>query len=160
MQRIRNGNINGLRPIFDGYYGALKFTAKRILNSETAADNAASETLLEIVRYARSHNSPHIENVGAYLYDTVTKIAARMLGKRASSEFETAAALDAARADCEIYEHAFALLDTVDFNIAVMYYLFDCNITEISNAVGISTADLKSRLDDINARLQKYLRNN
>lgn len=79
LQRIRNGNMNGLRPIFDGYYGALKITAKRILNSDTAADNAASETLLEIVRYAGVHNRPHIENVGAYLYDTVTKIAAHML---------------------------------------------------------------------------------
>lgn len=71
--------MNGLRPIFDGYYGALKITAKRILNSDTAADNAASETLLEIVRYAGVHNRPHIENVRAYLYDTVTKIAAHML---------------------------------------------------------------------------------
>ena len=79
LQRIRNGNMNGLRPIFDGYYGALKITAKRILNSDTAADNAASETLLEIVRYAGVHNRPHIENVRAYLYDTVTKIAAHML---------------------------------------------------------------------------------
>lgn len=157
LQRIRNGNINGLRPIFDGYYGALKVTAKRILNSDTAADNAASETLFEIVRYARSHNRPHIENVGAYLYAAVTKIAAHMLGNRAASEFETAAALEFDRADGANYEHAFARLDTVDFNIAVMYYLFDCNITEISNTVNVSTADLKSKLDDISARLKKYL---
>ena len=80
-----------------------------------------------------------------------------MLGNRAASEFETAAALEFARADGENYEHAFARLDTVDFNIAVMYYLFDCNITEISNTVNVSTADLKSKLDDISARLKKYL---
>lgn len=94
------------------------------------------------MQYTVAHDFPYIENCGAYLFSAVTAVAMRRYRK---SLLEAAATGYAEREsdDRTKFERALADAPNDEFFIAALFYLYRCNVKEISLAVGMNKRDVK-----------------
>ncbi|MCI8612448.1 MAG: sigma-70 family RNA polymerase sigma factor [Clostridia bacterium] len=165
LKIVHNGDIGGLKEIYDEYYEKCKSEAKYILRDDSEAYDAAMKTMMNIIRYAQSNPDPHVEHAGAYMRRASKNAAYEML-RSEKKEADVNIADVACTADKDRFEDKVCLkiaiekLPALDFRIATGFYFYGLSIEEIANDVGKAKSTVNEHLSKIKKRLARELSEN
>lgn len=165
LMTVHNGNIGGMKEIYDEYYEKCKSEARYILRDNSKADDAAMKTMMNIIRYAQGNPDPHVEHAGAYMKRTSKNVAYEML-RSEKKEANVNIADVACTADKDRFEDKVCLkiaiekLPELDFQIATGFYFYGFSIEEIANDVGKAKTTVNEHLSKIKKRLARELSEN
>lgn len=165
LGQIHKGNLSALEPIYTEYCAKLAITAKRILHDGALAEDAAADTFVKLIEYAKTHERPSIEQPGAYLYRAVKNAALDIYKKEKRSVAldnveEDEAEDDIDNADRFTLEQALKRLGKVEAEIATMFYFYGYKIKHISQELSMPEGTVKWTLSNIRKRLREvFLKN-
>ena len=161
MARVHNGDISGIEPIYNEYYEKLVITAKQILKDRGSSEDAASDTILKIIEYAKSKDYVYINRPGAFRYVSARNTA---LDKQRKDKRimqidelpEVAAVTELDGIDRVTVNQFMETLDERRRRIGEMYYLYNSTCKEISEKEHRPEGTVKWIVSEIRKASKKF----
>lgn len=166
LKEINAGNIAALERVYEEYYEKMAFTAQYILHDPQDARDAASAVILKILVYAKNHENPQVDAVGAYIYRAVKNAAIDIYNKKKNTiplEYieEAAAVSDLLEYKVETKIDLYRILATFsdsDRQLVEMFYFYDYKIKTIAQTLHMPAGTVKWKLKEIRERLYRQLK--
>lgn len=141
-------------------------TANFILKNKIDSNDAASNVILQILKYALTHDKPCIEDVDAYIFSSARNAAIKIYNQRKECSYYDALEEVAATNDGIIQVENKILVEQVlnklpeqDRDIAQMFYFYDIKISNIAKVLQIPEGTVKWKLSEIRHKLSSYFKN-
>ncbi len=162
MRRVHNGDISAMALVYEEYYKKLQVVAVRILKETAAAEDAASQTFVDLIRDAQNGKIKKVKYVSGYLCTRCKNIALKV--KERNSIFESIENVD----DLETVDlidrildgsdmvRAIAKLKDVEKEIGLMFYVYGYKIKEISIEQKMPEGTVKWHISNIKEKISKY----
>lgn len=163
LKRIRNGDMDGLKIIYEAYHEKLIATAKHILRNDFLAEDAVSDTYMNIMRYAENNEHPRIKSLGIYLHSVVKNAAYKIFNKNKrfvslDTSIEYAAVEDINETNRLMLKQALEHLDDVEFEIITLHYFYGYKLKEIALEISMPEGTVKWKLREIRKQILKFFK--
>lgn len=154
LSDLHNGKMSSIEQIYNEYYEKMVMTAWQILRDRYSAEDAASDTMLKIIEFARSAEFRGVQNPGAYMYVMVKNTAMDSLRKRKRTVdiddlVETAATNDSDGIGQVSFKQFMGTLKGRRRRVAEMYCLYNYTSKEISERENVPEGTVKWQLSEI-----------
>ena len=162
LNRIQQGDMSALQPIYLAYYKSMCNQALGVVHSRADAEDIASESMLKLVKFAQNPSHANVKDCGAFLYTLTHNTALDFVRKqkRVVQADDDRLVVTADEKDNYILHEAIRTLPEQDYKIAQMFYFYDCKIKTIASELGMSVSAVKWHLSDIRKKLYDILKNN
>ncbi len=164
LYKIQKGDGSSLEPIFSEYYSGMKTTAYFILHNESDAEDAASESMLKLIVYAKRKTvSERIDNPGGFMRITVKSCVLDILRKRRNNrnveDLEVCATTDVSEQAIYKYDLIRVLsdLDDIERELAIRHFLFGEKIKDLDKDFDYRYDSLSRKLKEIKRKINSKL---
>lgn len=151
-----------MASVYEEYYMKLRIVAVRILNDKAAAEDAASQTITDLIQDALNGKVKSVKYVSGYLCTRCKNIALKV--KERNSVFESIEYIDELEMpdlidsvlDGSDISRAIAKLKDIEREIGLMFYVYGYKIREISNELKMPDGTVKWHISKIKEKISKY----
>ncbi len=148
-----------MASVYEEYYMKLRIVAVRILNDKAAAEDAASQTITDLIQDALNGKVKSVKYVSGYLCTRCKNIALKV--KERNSVFESIEYIDELEMpdlidsvlDGSDISRAIAKLKDIEREIGLMFYVYGYKIREISNELKMPDGTVKWHISKINQNI-------
>ena len=162
MRRVSDGDISAMAPVYEEYYKKLQVVAVRILKDRAAAEDAASQTFVDLINDAQNGKVKKVKYVSGYLCTRCKNIALKV--KERNSVFESIENIDELEMpdlldgilESSDIARVIAKLKDIEKEIGLMFYVYGYKIKEISNELKMPDGTVKWHISNIKEKISKY----
>lgn len=162
IARISDGDISAAESIYNEYYKKLQIVAVRILKNIPAAEDAASQTILDLIEDAQNGKIGKVKYVSGYLCTISKNIALKMKERdKAFIELtddnvtETPDLIDGIIGKSDLTRAIFELKDT-EKEIGLMFYIYGYKIREIAVELNMPSGTVKWHIRNIKKKIKLH----
>lgn len=160
LERIRNGDNNGIIPIHDEYRRRMCFTAASIVGDMTVAEDIASDFMKHLLEKAKTIG--YVENPNAWIHSSVRNRAIDYVRK--DSKLLPLYTLDEVACtyiDDKLFStlsEALQFLEESERDIVIQHYVYGFPYKDVAASMNIPVGSIKRRVHEIKEKLRPLIK--
>lgn len=162
MRRVSNGDMTAMVPVYEEFYKKLQIVAIRILKNKVAAEDAASQTITDLIQDALNGKVNSVKYVSGYLCTRCRNIALKIKEHNKifvelddDEEVKAPDLIESVIGNADL-TRAIVKLKDIEKEIGLMFYVYGYKIREISQELNMSEGTVKWQISNIKEKISKY----
>lgn len=163
LEKIKNGDNQGLADIYNEYYEIMTFTAFIKVKDTEAAKDIASDFLLYILE--KANEISYIESPNAWVFQAIRNQSISYIRKDSKTVRidDCVATVFSTEPDRDLHSmlmNSFSLLNEKEQQLFMLHYIYGFKYNEISRTLSIPVGSIKRKISEIKEKLKdlkKYM---
>lgn len=155
MGRVSKGDLSAIIPVYEEYYKKLQIVAIRILKNKAAAEDAASQAIIDLIEDAKNGKVNKIKYVSGYLCTRCKNIALKIkerskifVGFDETDEIDTPDLIESIIGNADLTQAIVELKD-IEKEIGLLFYVYGYKIREVAMELNMPEGTVKWHISNI-----------